>query len=83
MDLTSTILAFLTFSLAGASGGAAELVFEVVTPDVSIVPLGARVPLTATGHFTDGSTRRLSHATIAAGGNHGCALLANDVHFVN
>lgn len=73
----ATILSLLTFALAATSGGAADLRFAVVTPSLSIVPLGATVPFTATGHFTDGSTRRLSPATIAAGGNHTCVLAVN------
>ncbi|MFO0691210.1 MAG: Ig-like domain-containing protein [Myxococcota bacterium] len=73
----AAILAFLMIALAGLPGGAADLQFGVVMPSVSILPLGATFPLTTTGHFTDGTTRRLSHATIAAGGNHACALATN------
>ena len=73
----AAILGLLSIALAANPGRAADLTTATVTPSVTILPLGATIPLTATGHFTDGSNRRLSHATIASGGNHTCALAAN------
>lgn len=73
----AVVLVFLALVLGAMPGGAADLRFGVVTPGVSILPLGATLPLTTTGHFTDGTTRRLSPATIAAGGNHACVLETN------
>ncbi|MBY0399307.1 hypothetical protein K2X89_03360, partial [Myxococcota bacterium] len=75
--LIATILVSVTIALAGAPGGAADLVSGVVTPRVSILPLGGTLALTTTGRFTDGTTRRLSHATIAVGGHHACVLEPN------
>ena len=67
----------MTFALAGSSAGAADLVSGNVTPGDLFVSIGSTHPLTATGLFTDGSSRRLSHATLATGGNHACTLAAN------
>jgi hypothetical protein len=73
----TSILALLVLAQGAAPVVAADLQFGVVTPTVSILPLGVTLPLTTTGHFTDGTTRRLSPATIAAGGNHACVLETN------
>lgn len=73
----AAVLGILSITLAATAGSAADLTTATVTPSVTILPLGGTIPLTATGRFTDGSTRRLSHATIASGGNHTCALAAN------
>ncbi|MEW6684219.1 MAG: HYR domain-containing protein, partial [Nitrospirota bacterium] len=50
----------------------------VVTPADHTITVGQIQPFTATGHYSDGSTRVLSPGNhIAAGYNHTCALLAD------
>jgi hypothetical protein len=67
----------LLLSLLGTSAGAAELQGIAITPDDPVVPTGAIQRFVATGSFTDATTGRLSNATLAAGGNHTCAIVRN------
>ena len=60
-----------------APAQAADLVALQIAPINPFVPIGSTLRLTATGTFSDASTRLLSNATIAAGGNHVCALPVN------
>ena len=60
-----------------APAPAADLVAPQIAPINPFIPIGSTLRLTATGTFSDASTRLLSNATIAAGGNHVCALPVN------
>jgi alpha-tubulin suppressor-like RCC1 family protein len=56
---------------------AADLNFPIVSPGDIVVPVGRTVRLVTTGNFTDATIRPLSNATLAAGGNHVCVLVAD------
>ncbi|MEZ4334955.1 MAG: RCC1 repeat-containing protein [Myxococcota bacterium] len=77
LGIFAAILTLGMLAFAGSAARAADLRFGSVTPGDLFLPLGSTHPLTTTGHFTDGTTRRLSHATLAAGGNHACTLAAD------
>lgn len=78
MGLSIRLLA-ATFVLNLVAGPlvAADLDFLNLAPSQSVVLPGAVVRLTANGNFNDDTTARLTSATLASGGNHSCALVAN------
>jgi alpha-tubulin suppressor-like RCC1 family protein len=62
--------------LAGPSSGA-DVELLGLTPGNPTVLQGALVRLTASGNFSDDITARVTSATLAAGGNHSCVVIAN------
>ena len=56
---------------------AADIDFFGLTPSQPTVLQGAVVRLTANGNFNDDTTARLTSSTLALGGNHSCAVIAN------
>ena len=71
-QLPCLILGFLSLT-----AGAAELASISVTPQSVVLVTGSTRLFTATGTFTDATTGRLGNATLAAGGNHTCAIIEN------
>ena len=66
----------LAAALLPCQGRAADLISPRVAPANPAIVVGTTIRLVTTGNFTDASTRSLSNATLAAGGNHTCALAA-------
>ena len=56
---------------------AADVTSIAIAPTNPTVAVGAIQPFTATGTFSDGSTRSLTNSTLAAGLDYTCALLPN------
>jgi alpha-tubulin suppressor-like RCC1 family protein len=75
-NLVALVLAVPALLVSGGAG-AADLIAPQVTPGSVVIPIGATVRLITTGLFTDTTTRPLSNATLAAGGNHACVLAAD------
>src|SRR3990172_11446131 len=72
-------LGLASLFLASLATEAAEVTSIAVTPANPTVAVGAIQSFSATGTFSDGSTRPLSADTIATGNGHTCALLAGSV----
>ncbi|MEO7385530.1 MAG: RCC1 domain-containing protein, partial [Gammaproteobacteria bacterium] len=68
--------AILVQALAGTAF-AADVAFFGLSPSQPVVLQGAVQLLQANGHFSDSTNARLTSSTLAAGGNHGCAVIAN------
>src|SRR3990172_3894490 len=71
------LIVTLGLGVYSLTASAADLASISVAPPNPTVAVGALQPFTATGTFSDATTSPLSNATIAAGGNHTCALLAS------
>ena len=65
-------------TLLSLLAGAADLTNIAVAPTNPVVSIGTIQPFfVATGTFTDATAGALSNATLAAGGNHSCAIAAD------
>jgi alpha-tubulin suppressor-like RCC1 family protein len=71
-----TLVGMLAAAVPPASHSA-DLIQPIATPGSPVIIVGATIRLTTTGSFTDATTRLLSNATLAAGGNHVCVLAAD------
>jgi alpha-tubulin suppressor-like RCC1 family protein len=64
-------------ALPTALAVAADVVLLPISPGHPVVIPGTVQRLTVNAPFSDSTTGRLSNATLATGGNHSCALIAN------
>ena len=75
----ANVVAVVLLVLLSGRGDAADVTRISVNPPSPVLPVGATRRLTATGLFSDATSATLQNATLAAGGNHTCALAHGEV----
>ena len=73
----ATVAILLGFLSLTGTAFAADVAYFGLSPSAPVVLQGAVQRLQATGNFSDSSTARLTSNTLASGGNHSCAVIAN------